>query len=306
MKHVSIVIVNWNGKKDTIACLSSIQAMNTFQAIVDTIVVDNGSTNDSVDAIKKAHPWVRVLSLSDNLGFTGGNNIGIRDALAHNADYVWLLNNDTIVDKNALLLLNAFEDESVGVAGSKIYFQAGHEYHKNRYAKKEQGKVLWYAGGHVDWANMYASHRGVDEIDVGQYDVIEDTSFVTGCSLMIARKAIMAVGMLDEKYYLYLEDLDYCLRIKRAHFRLLYYPPSVIWHVNAGSSGGAGNTLHEYYMTRNRLLVGMRFAYPRTKVALIREAGRFLMYGNAIKKRAVFDAIVGRWGNRYDPKNAIH
>lgn len=306
MKNVSIVIVNWNGKKDTIACLESIRTMNNSAAIVDTIVVDNGSTNDSIDAIKKAHPWARMLSLSDNLGFTGGNNMGIRDALAHNADYVWLLNNDTIVDQDALSLLNVFEDESVGIAGSKIYFQAGHEYHKNRYAKKEQGKVLWYAGGHIDWANMYASHRGVDEIDVGQYETAEDTSFVTGCSCMISRKVIETVGFLDEKYYLYLEDLDYCLRIKRAQFRLVYYPSSVVWHANAGSSGGAGNTLHEYYMTRNRLLVGMRFALSRTKVALIREAVGFLMYGSSVKKHAVFDAIVGRWGKQYDPKNITY
>ena len=123
-------------EKDTIACLASIKAMRKTDAVVDTIVVDNGSTNDSVFAIKTRHPWVRVIELPDNVGFTGGNNVGIREALLRGADYVWLLNNDTIVDVNALTILNAFEDESVGVAGSKIYFQAGHEYHKERYTKK--------------------------------------------------------------------------------------------------------------------------------------------------------------------------
>ncbi len=300
MKQVSIVIVNWNGKKDTIACLASIKAMRKTDAVVDTIVVDNGSTNDSVFAIKTRHPWVRVIELPDNVGFTGGNNVGIREALLRGADYVWLLNNDTIVDLNALTILNAFEDESVGVVGSKIYFQAGHEYHKERYTKKEQGRVFWYAGGIVDWDNMYASHNGVDEVDHGQYDKAGDTPFVTGCSFMISKEVIKKVGLLDEKYYLYLEDLDYCLAVKRFGFNLRYFPSSIIWHVNAGSSGGSGSKLHEYYMTRNRLLVGMRFAPFKTKFALIREAVRFAMSGSAIKKRAVLDALFGKWGKRYE------
>lgn len=300
MKHVSIVIVNWNGKNDTIACLASIKAMRKKDTVVDTIVVDNGSTNDSVLAIKKAHPWVRIIELSSNLGFTGGNNVGMRSALLHKAEYIWLLNNDTIVDVDALSLVKAFEDPSVGVAGSKIYFQKGHEYHKDRYTKNEQGKVVWYAGGIVDWENMYASHKGVDEVDHGQYEIASDTPFVTGCSFMVSSNVVEKLGVLDERYYLYLEDLDYCLRIKRAGFDLRYFPSSVIWHVNAGSSGGSGSKLHEYYMTRNRLLVGMRYAPNRTKLALIREAGRFLMSGSAIKKRAVFDAFFGKWGKRYE------
>ena len=300
MKHVSIVIVNWNGKKDTIACLASIKAMKKTDAVVDTIVVDNGSTNDSVRAIKSTHPWVRIIELPENKGFSGGNNVGILSAFLQKADYVWLLNNDTVVEVNALTILNAFEDESVGVAGSKIYFQAGHEYHKERYAKNEQGKVFWYAGGIVDWDNMYASHKGVDELDRGQYDIVSDTPFVTGCSFMISKEVIKKVGLLDDKYYLYLEDLDYCLRVKRAGFNLRYFPSSIIWHVNAGSSGGSGSKLHEYYMTRNRLLIGMRYAPFKTKCALIREAGRFLMSGSAIKKRAVLDALFGKWGKRYE------
>jgi GT2 family glycosyltransferase len=302
MKRIAIVIVNWNGKDDTLACLTSIQAMKKTGVELTTIVVDNGSTNDSVAVIKKAHPSVTVISLSENLGFTGGNNVGIKEALKNGAEYVWLLNNDTIVDVNALSLVDAFDDPSVGVAGSKIYFMAGREYHKEKYSKTEKGRVFWYAGGIIDWANMYASHKGVDEVDRGQYDQVTDTEFVTGCSFMVSRKALEAVGALDERYYLYLEDLDLCLRIKRARFRLVYYPPSMIWHVNAGSSGGAGNPLHEYYMTRNRLLVGMRYAPLRTKVALIREAIRFLFATNNIKKKAVYDAAYGRWGKQYEQK----
>ncbi len=302
MKTVSIVIVNWNGKRDTGHCLSSLGKLRRRGMKLHVVVVDNGSTDDSVKQLGKAFPKVTCITLNTNLGFTGGNNIGITYAMKYGSDYVWLLNNDTIVHPNALCLVDAFADEHVGISGSKIYFAPGHEYHKDRYSEKERGNVFWYAGGSIDWANMYASHRGVDEVDRGQYDTIETTPFITGCSMMIKRNVIEEIGLLDEKYYLYLEDLDYGLRAKRAGFHLLYYPKSIIWHVNAGSSGGAGNPLHDYYITRNRLLVGMRYAPMRTRLALLREALGFLYGTNREKQRAVRDFLLGKWGRQYEPK----
>lgn len=302
MTKIAIVIVNWNGVADTEVCLASVAKLDKQGMEVETIVVDNGSTNDSVSRLSKAFPSVTILRLDENLGFTGGNNIGIRYAMKREADYVWLLNNDTIVDAKALSLVDAFKDTGVGVAGSKIYFAPGHEYHKDRYKKNERGRVFWFAGGSIDWANVYATHRGVDEVDDGQYDRKDDTGFVTGCSMMIKRAVLEKIGLLDDKFYLYLEDLDFCLRAKASGFRLLYYPGSVVWHVNAGSSGGAGNPIHDYYITRNRLLVGMRYAAFRTKLALVREAMRFLVRGNTEKKKAVTDFLTGKWGRQYEPK----
>lgn len=305
MQTISIVIVNWNGLTDTRACLSSVAAMKPEGVRVETIVVDNGSSDRSAEKIRNEFPWVTVIALSENTGFTGGNNAGMKHAVEHGADYVWLVNNDTILHPDAWRLVEAFADKEVGIAGSKIYFAAGHEYHRDRYAVKDRGKVFWYAGGLIDWANMYASHKGVDEVDRGQYDKQEDTPFITGCSMMIRMSVIARIGYLDPKYYLYLEDLDYCLKAKRAGFGLRYFPLSVVWHVNAGSSGGAGKPLHEYYMTRNRLLIGFRYAPLRTKAALLREALRFLFGREPVRRRAVQDALLMRWGGRYDPKN-IH
>jgi GT2 family glycosyltransferase len=304
MKKVAIVIVNWNGYKDTSVCLSSLAKLRRKNIDVETIVVDNGSVNDSAVVIARDFPGVTLLKLDVNRGFTGGNNVGITYAMKRGADFVWLLNNDTIVDPDALSILDAFTQDDVGIAGSKIYFAPGHEYHKTRYTGKERGRVFWYAGGLVDWANVYASHRGVDEVDQGQYDRAIETPFVTGCSMMIKRSVIDSVGLLDDAYYLYLEDLDYCLRAKRAGFRLMYQPTSVIWHVNAGSSGGAGNPIHDYYITRNRLLLGMRYASLRTKIALLREGLTFLRGSNAEKRKAVADFFFLRWGKQYEPKKA--
>ncbi len=299
-KRVAIVIVNWNGKENTLLCLSSLVKLKKSGVTPFPVVVDNNSQDGSVFAIRKQFPGILVVESSHNEGFVGGTNRGIREALGRKADFIWLLNNDTVVDPDALSLVNAFEDVQVGVVGSKIYFAKGFEYHKDRYGANVLGKVLWYAGGLIDWSNMYASHRGVDDVDTGQYDVGEETSFVTGCSMMIRKETLERIGLLDPAYYLYLEDLDFCLRARRAGFTLWYEPRSVVWHRNASSSGGPGNPLHEYYMTRNRFYLGMRYAPIRTKFALPREGVRFLVAGG-LKRRATLDAISGRMGKQYEP-----
>lgn len=296
MVSVAIILVNWNGKKDTLACLASLGKLKDQNSKLKTIVVDNGSADDSVAVIRREFPNVEVIENGQNLGFTGGNNVGIRRALESGADYIWLLNNDTVVDNHALVaLLEAFGDKGVGVAGSKIYFAPGREYHTDRYALKDRGRVLWYAGGSIDWKNMYAIHRGVDEVDTGQYDVGEETPFVTGCSMMVKKQVFEKIGFLDEKFFAYLEDVDFCLRAKRMGYTLLYVPQSILWHKNSGSSG-VGSRLHQYYMTRNRLFIGMRYASLRTKFALVREAMRFILNGPPIRRKGVFDAMIGRWG----------
>jgi len=302
MKRIFIIIVNWNGWKDTQACLSSVFSLNARAMHVTPVIVDNGSTDGSVGILKKKYPKMHFIALSRNFGFSGGNNAGIRYALQNGADAIWLLNNDTVVHADALVLADALQKHAAGIAGSKIYFAKGREYHVTRYAKNQLGKVFWYAGGSIDWKNMYAGHRGVDEVDHGQYDTIEQTPFVSGCSMMVARSVFEIIGLLDERFFLYLEDLDFCLRAKRAGYMPIYCPDSVVWHVNAGSSGGPGNPLHTYYMTRNRLIVGMRFASVRTKLALIKESLRFVFGADPLRRKAVVDAALGRLGKQYDPK----
>lgn len=298
MKKVAVVIVNWNGKANTLNCLVSVSKLKTRNTKLETIVLDNGSTDGSVEAIQKNFPSVAIIQQTENLGFTGGNNSGIRKAVKDGADFIWLLNNDTFVDQNALeTLLESFAEDQVGITGSKIYFSPGSEFHKGRYKKAQQGKVLWYSGGVIDWANMYASHRGVDEVDHGQYDAMGQTPFVTGCSMMVKRDVFEKIGLLDDRYYLYLEDLDFCLRAKQKGFGLVYNPESIVWHNNAGSSG-SGSELHQYYMTRNRLLIGMKYAPVRTKLALIREGIGYLISGSAIRRKAIFDAFIGNYGKK--------
>jgi len=300
MTRVAICIVNWNGKKDTLECLASIDKLVHPDTEISVIVVDNGSTDNSASVIKYKFSKTVVIKLSENTGFTGGNNAGIEHAMRHNADFIWLLNNDTVVDKNALInLLDEVDKSGGGVFGSKIYFFKGREFHHDRYVEGERGKVIWFAGGRIDWQNMYASHRGVDEVDHGQFDKQEQTPFVTGCSMFVKREVFDAIGLLDPKYFAYLEDLDFCLKAGRAGFSLWYVPLSLVWHKNAGSTGRPGNEFHEYYFTRNRLLIGMRFAPLRTKIALFRQGLGFIMSGPAIRRRAILDALFFRFGKQF-------
>lgn len=297
---VSIVILNYNGKNDTLACLDSITKLNRQNFDLDVIVVDNASSDNSVVSIKKAYPQVTVLKNFENLGFAEGNNIGIRFSLKRNADFIFILNNDTVLDKNCIQeLLNASEKEKTGgIFGPKIYFSAGNEFHKGRYKSKDLGKVIWFAGGNIDWANVLASHRGVDQVDEHQYDSISKTSFITGCAMFVRKEVFENIGLFDAKLYLYYEDVDFSKKAYKKGFDLFFVPKAIVWHKNAESAGGPGSDLQSYYLTRNRMLIGMRYAPWKTKLALLREALNLLMHGTVTVRQAIGDFLRKKYGKR--------
>jgi GT2 family glycosyltransferase len=297
MHTVGIIVVNWNGYELTSDCLCSLGTIkkNGFQTRI--YVIDNGSSDGSIERLKKKFSDPVFILNSVNLGFSHANNQGINQALTDGCEYLWILNNDTTVDANAINpVLKLFENPQIGIAGSKIYFFPGKEYHIDRYKPENKGSVIWYAGGIIDWDNMYASHRGVDEIDLGQFDKTEETDYVSGCSMFIKKSVIEKVGLFDNKFFMYMEDLDFCIRANNNGFKIYYIPDSRVWHKNAGSSKGPGSQIHEYYQTRNRLLIGWRYAKFRTKTALFRESIRNLLFGNRVIRQAVKDAMRGRFG----------
>ncbi len=299
MKHVVISLLNFNGLKNTLACLASLNniKINNFKL---TIVVVNNLSKEEFDLKINSLGGIPlvVIKNSKNLGFSGGNNVAIKYALENGADYVLILNNDTYVDKNFLeeLLKVGEQDNKVGILVPKIYFAPGFEYHKNRYSKDERGRVFWYAGGEMDWPNVIGIHRGVDEVDSGQYNKTEETEIATGCCVLVKKDVFENIGMFDDKYFLYYEDADLCLRAKMKGFKIMYVPKSIIWHKNAGSAGGSGSVLQDYYITRNRLLFGFRYAQYRSKFALFRESLSLLFRGRPWQKRGIIDFYLGRFG----------
>ena len=220
---------------------------------------------------------------------------GIKKAVENGADFVLTLNNDTIVDKNLIthLIGAADKHKDAGILSPMIYFYPGFEYHKNKYSDREKGRVVWYAGGVIDWDNVLASNYGVDDTDIGQYEKVHEIDFATGACMMIRREIIENVGLFDEKFYLYLEDADLSRRAIRSGYQLKVVPDSIIWHVNSGSSG-VGSNLHDYFLTRNRLLFTYRYAGFRTKFAVFRESLNQLFIGRPWQKRGVVDFYLGR------------
>ncbi len=302
---IGIVIVNWNGGKDTCECLMSLSQIEIPKdTSVHVCVVDNNSTDNSKDMIGEfitelkdqmtiTYSW---LGLSENKGFSGGNNEGIQNALLNKSDYILLLNNDVVVHKSFLKRLLESASPNA-IVGPKIYFAPGYEFHKSRYNKSEKGKVIWYAGGLIDWNNVYCSHRGVDEVDHGQYNNKNSTDFISGCCMLFHKSLTDAIGLLDDKYFLYYEDVDFCMRAKAQGVKLLYEPASYLWHKNAQSSGSSGSSVHVYYQTRNRLVFGMKYAPFRAKLALFRESLQFIA-GGGLKQRAVIDFFKGHYGKK--------
>lgn len=300
MKHVAISLLNYNGKKDTLDCLKSLESLVKDIFELSIIVVDNASTDGSAESINRylsnKHGGVKLIENNKNLGFSAGHNVAIQYALNSGADYVLILNNDTYVDRNfvAELLAVAEKTGSVGIIVPKIYFAPGFEYHKDRYSKEEEGKVLWYAGGEMDWANVIGRHRGVDEVDKGQFDKTEETKLATGCCMLIKKEVFEKIGSFDEKYFLYYEDADLTIRAKKKGFKVVYAPKSMIWHKNAGSVGGSGSVLQDYYITRNRLLFGFQYAPIRSRLALFKESLSLLLGGRRWQKQGVIDFYLGR------------
>lgn len=290
MKKICIVILNFNGWEDTIKCLKSLDHVkSTAEYKVEVLVIDNASKNESIKKIRDAIPSVNMIESPINTGFSGGCNLGMKYALETQADYVLLLNNDTVVDPHFVAeMYKAIEPADVGGVVPKIYFEKGNEYHKEKYNKNELGKIIWYAGGIMDWKNLIGQNRGVDEVDRGQFDEAGETQLATGCCFLIKAEVLKKVGIFDDNYFLYYEDADLCARIKKEGYKIMYQPSAVIWHKNAGSSG-SGSVLQDYYITRNRLLFGMRYAPIRTRVALVRESLKILKSGREWQKVGVRD-----------------
>ncbi len=240
-KLVYIIILNWNGFKDTIECVKSCSKLTYSHFRI--LVVENGSTDNSETVLREHFPNIEIIQTGSNLGFAGGNNVGIRHALTQGAEYVWLLNNDTTVDEDALpaLVGTAESDLSIGMVGSKILL----------YDKQE---TIWFAGAlHTPDRPYRPLHRGFLEKDRGQYDETVETCFITGCSLLVKRKLIEDIGVLAEELFLYFEDTDWCTRAKAGNWRLMYSPPSRVFHKVSISVGGAESPLMFYYSARNLL-----------------------------------------------------
>jgi GT2 family glycosyltransferase len=289
---IYVVILNWNGAEDTLSCLKSLDGIKISNFEITSLVIDNASSDESIDKIEKYKPencHLQIIKNKINLGFAAGNNIGINYALSCGADYIFILNNDTQVDKNIIeqFLFSVKKYDGIGIFSPKIYFAKGYEFRK-KYRPQDLGHVIWSAGGKIDWNNVYASNFGVDEVDRGQFDKNMKTDFATGAAMFVKAEVFRQVGTFDEKYFMYFEDVDFCERYKRKGGSVMYLESAYLWHKVAQSSA-IGSELNDYYITRNRLLFGVKYASFRTKLALMKESVKLLLRGRNWQKKGVVD-----------------
>jgi GT2 family glycosyltransferase len=238
--QLAIILVNYQRAEDTTACIDSLA--NSTYTNFSIIVVDNASKDGSVVVLQNKYPGIITIENKENYGFSEGNNIGIRFAIENGFEYILLLNNDTVVDKNALsVLINTIQtDYRIGVLGSKILY----------YSKPN---VLWFAGGYFNPNSSMGGHYGIGQIDNGQFDNLATCDYITGCCLLTRSEVLNKVGLLDPDYFAYLEDVDFCFRVKRAGYSINYQPKSVIYH-KVSSTSSWDSPVYLYFNMRNKIL----------------------------------------------------
>lgn len=243
---VGIILVNYNGKNYNEECIDSI-LKSTYKNI-EIIVVDNASNDNSVEILKKRYMNnIIIVETGLNLGFSGGNNVGIKLALEKKCNFILLLNNDTAIEENMIeIMVEASINNQYSVISPKIYY----------YDNKE---IIWSAGADMIWKKGIPAQRGMNEVDKGQYDVECNVEIATGCCLLIPKNIIEEVGLLPDDYFLYYEDTDYTTQIVRKGYKILYLPSARMYHKVSASTGGEESFNYIYYNTRNRLLFNKKF-----------------------------------------------
>jgi len=242
---VWILLVNWNGKADTLACLASLRKVGYQPRHI--LVIDNASTDGSVEAIRGQFPEVELLANPRNERFARANNQGLQMALRAGADLALLLNNDTEVAPDFLdhlvQALNSRDD--AGMAAPKIYYH-------------HDPDRIWFAGGKINLWTGRVWHRGLRQLDSPKkFNQPEAVDYLTGCAILAKRECIEKTGMLDESYFMYAEDTDWCWRARQAEFVCLYQPAAKVWHKVGASAGGPFKVYHK---VRGNFLFFKRYA----------------------------------------------
>jgi len=292
--RVAIIIVIWNGKADTVECLESL-SLDAYPN-KEIVIVDNGSTDGSVADIRRQFPSATILETGANLGFTGGNNVGIRHAIAHGAEYVYLLNNDTTVEPDALA---ALVDTAEALPRSGLLAPIIYEYYPPR--------PIWFAGSKMDLPRGAAWHDNshVPAPTEPPYEV----PWATGCAMLIRSSLMQELGGFDDRYYLSSEDVDLCVRVRQAGRSVVAVPAAIIYH-KGGRSGQRMSGTRHYYAVRNTLLLMRKHsgtAYYRSAPGVVFSflwrtlRARVCLRDRLAAFRSVIDGVRDHLFQRYGP-----
>jgi GT2 family glycosyltransferase len=242
---VAVIVLNWNGTNDTLECLASL--MHVDYPRCEIVVVDNGSRPSPRERIAQEFPTVSYVEAGLNLGYAGGNNVGIRYALARGHDYVFVLNNDTTVDAGFLkaAVAVAETDPRIAVVGIKIL-------------SFEDPSRVWVAYGKLIYRKGLVRLIGFDEANDGRFDTQRDVEWVAGTGFLLRRSALEQVGLFDEEFFAYHEDVDWCTAAREQGWRVVYAPSASIFHKGHRSTGGKGFVNPRQYMVARSTVLFVR------------------------------------------------
>ena len=295
--NIYIILVNFNGIKLTEDCIDSIyqSKYDSSKYKVNIVVVDNGSKRDETQDLKRKYKDLIFIRSEENLGFAGGNNLGINRAISKGAEYVLLINNDTVLDKYMLQRLFENAQPNVVLTSKMLYYN--------------KPDTIWCEGGKIDWkkGNSYNGKINQKDAHAVQNYYCE---FTSGCCMFIPCDVIRKVGLLNSDYFMYCEDTEYCIRLKKAGIKVMVIPTATLYHKVSMSSGGEDSPFSIYYMTRNRLRfikeyselfssTAMRFAIVSRYIRCI----QFFLLGKRNKSLAIIYAVHDFKKNRFERSN---
>jgi GT2 family glycosyltransferase len=278
--RVGVVVLNWNAYEDTRRCLRTVLA-SEYPDVV-TVVVDNASTDGSWERLRAELPGLEMIRAERNLGYAGGNNLGIRRALERGAEFVYVINNDTEVPPDSIgrLVEAMAADSRIGQVGPLV-----HDATCNR---------IGAVGGRVHWPSAEPRQIGHGEEDHGQYGEVADVEFVPGTAVLVRAAALEEVGLIPEHYFIYFEDVDWSLRFRAAGWRTVAEPAARILHYESSTMGRA-SPIKLYYQVRNNLRflgdwvpeAGRRATAARYHLKLAKVAARSALRGSFAHLRAI-------------------
>lgn len=273
--RVGVVVLNWNGLRDTLECLQSVQELDYPD--IRVVVVDNGSTDGSPGIIRERFPAAILLRNERNEGFAAGNNAGIRTALDAEAEYIWLLNNDTVLEKDTLtkLVESLRKTPGAGMASPVIHYH-------------EAPETVQFCGSYIDW-----KRRRI--VKVGELESLPGNGMdvsLWGTALLVKREVVERVGYLDERYFAYHEDEDYCMRAAGAGFRCIVVPGARVYHKNSRSTGSNDAPMQVFLRARNiYFLWGDRSRGLAKASHFFRYLGHIVSYAGRLKEKGLAESV---------------
>lgn len=267
MMQVAVIVLNWNGKNDTLACLESLQAQNDIQTKI--ILVDNGSDDDSVSAVAEQYPDAEIIETGLNLGYAAGNNIGLNRALELGFEYMLVLNNDTILEPYCIakLVTDLEQHPDAAAAAPKTFFL-------------DSPATIYYAGGKLN-TDGSPEHVGWGRLDGPEFGS-SDTEWITGCAILFRAQPLKEISLFEAKFFLLFEDLDWSMRARKLGYKLRFVGEAKLWHKGSASFGKTFSPFYWYYYSRNSFLwIERNFSLrqrPRLYLSALRRT-----YNNAVR-----------------------